>query len=160
MDDSILISIKKTLGIDADADAFDEALMMHINTALSVLQQLGVGSDGGLCVTDNETTWNELLKGDNRLAMVKTYVQMKVRVLFDPPSSSSVLDAMERNMKETEWRILAVTDYGIGSSADGQCVDEVARAEIREHKSDNSIHKTDADIDNAIGEIKRIHCKL
>lgn len=159
--DSILLSTKKLLGIEPEMTAFDDALILHINTALSVLHQLGVGPEGGICITDGSTTWDELTGGDSRLSMVRTYVQMKVRMMFDPPTSSAVMDSMDKLLKETEWRILAVTDYGTGGSgAGGECVDEVARAEIRAHENDRSIHKNDRDIDNAIGEIKVIRCKL
>lgn len=109
--ESILVSVKKMLGIDPDTDAFDDALLAHINTAISVLGQLGVGPEGGLCVSGKSTSWVDLIGEDNRLSMVKTYVQTKVRILFDPPSSSSAMDAMERFLKEAEWRILAVTDF-------------------------------------------------
>lgn len=158
--ESILTSVKKVLGIEPEVEAFDDALVMHINTALSVLHQLGVGPKGGLYITDKNTSWNELIGGDNRLSMVKTYIQIKVRLIFDPPSSSSVLDAMERSLKETEWRILAVTDYGMGEETSQECVDEIARAEIAEHKNDTDIHHTVGDIEKMITDVTTIHATL
>lgn len=115
-DDNILVSIKKMLGIEPDVNAFDDTLLAQINTVISVLGQLGVGPESGLYVGD-ESTWADLIGEDNRLLMVKTYVQTKVRMLFDPPSSSAAMDAADRFLKETEWRILAVTDYSAGGKS-------------------------------------------
>lgn len=112
--DGILVSVKKMLGIEPDVNVFDDTLLAHINTVISVLGQLGVGPEGGLYVGD-KSTWADLIGEDNRLLMAKTYVQTKVRMLFDPPSSSAAMDAADRFLKEMEWRILAVTDYNAGN---------------------------------------------
>lgn len=106
--DSILISIKKLLGITEDCDSFDGDLILHINTVLAALNQLGVGN--GFFITGEKETWTELLGDDSRLNLVKSYVHLRVKTLFDPPLSSSVSEAIERNIKELEWRILVVTD--------------------------------------------------
>ena len=106
--DSILISIKKLLGITEDCDSFDGDLILHINTILAALNQLGVGN--GFSITGEKETWTELLGDDSRLNLVKSYVHLRVKTLFDPPLSSSVSEAIERNIKELEWRILVVTD--------------------------------------------------
>lgn len=127
---SILLSTKKLLGIEPEMTAFDEALILHINTALSMLYQLGVGPEGGMSISGEGETWDELTGGDNRLSMVKTYVQAKVRLMFDPPASSAVLESMNKLLAETEWRILAVLDYGTGSGGDGsKVIDEAATGE-------------------------------
>lgn len=160
MADSILDTTKRQLGIEPDVDAFDDALLVDINTALSMLYQLGVGPEGGLYVSDRNVTWDELFDGDNRLSMVKNYVSIKVRELFDPPASSSVSEAMNRVLKEIEWRILAVTDYGPGGGGGTEVVDEVARAAIRDHANDDSIHQTREDIDARIDNINVIQSKL
>lgn len=132
-EESILGAVKKALGIEQDVDAFDEVLVMHINTALSVLAQLGAGPEDGLYITGNDVTWKQLIGENSLLSLVKTYVCQKVRLIFDPPLTSSVLDAMERSLKEMEWRILAVTDISADSGDVTECVDREARAEIAEH---------------------------
>jgi hypothetical protein len=132
-EESILGTVKKALGIEQDVDAFDEVLVMHINTALSVLAQLGAGPEDGLYITGNDVTWKQLIGENSLLSLVKTYVCQKVRLIFDPPLTSSVLDAMERSLKEMEWRILAVTDISADSGDVTECVDREARAEIAEH---------------------------
>ena len=103
--DSILLSIKKLLGIDALCDHFDTDVIMYINSALSNLTQLGVGPPDGFMVTSNTETWGSLLMDSKKLEFVKTYVYLKVKLIFDPPSSSSVIDAIDRQIKELEWRI-------------------------------------------------------
>ena len=132
-EESILGTVKKALGIEQDVGAFDESLVMHINTALSVLAQLGVGPEDGLYITGNDITWKQLIGDNSLLSLAKTYVCQKVRLIFDPPLTSSVLDAMERSLKEMEWRILAVTDISADSGDVTECVDREARAEIAEH---------------------------
>lgn len=106
--DSILTSIKKLLGITEDCNSFDGDLILHINTVLASLNQLGVGN--GFSITGDKETWTELLGNDSRLNLVKSYVHLRVKSLFDPPLSTSVSDAIERNIKELEWRILVVAD--------------------------------------------------
>lgn len=103
--DSILLSIKKLLGIDAMCDHFDTDVIMHINSALFSLTQLGVGPPDGFMVTSNTETWSDLLMDSKKLESVKTYVYLKVKLVFDPPSSSSVIDVIDRQIKELEWRI-------------------------------------------------------
>lgn len=116
--DSILQSTKKLLGIEPELTAFDDAIIIHINTALSILSQFGVGTESGMSVTDEKTTWSELIGESASLSLVKTYVQMKVKLMFDPPASSAAIDSINNLLSELEWRIIAVTDYGSGGSAD------------------------------------------
>lgn len=103
--DSILISIKKLLGIDALCDHFDQDIIIHINTAFSTLTQLGVGPSDGFFITSDVEKWSDFLPEKPKMEFVKTYVYLKVRLIFDPPSSSSVMEAMDRQIKELEWRI-------------------------------------------------------
>ena len=103
--DSILQSVKKILGIPESTEAFDPDIMMHINTALSTLTQLGVGPAEGFMIDDETATWESLLDGDPRLNSAKTYVYLRTRMLFDPPSTSFLIEAMDRQIKELEWRI-------------------------------------------------------
>lgn len=103
--DSILDSIKKLIGIDFEYDAFDMDLIIHINSSFSTLAQLGVGPPEGFVVKDRKAKWSEFLNDSAKLESVKTYVYLKVRLVFDPPQSSSVIKAYEDMIKELEWRI-------------------------------------------------------
>lgn len=108
---SILQSIKKLLGIQLEYDHFDADIIMGINTALSTLTQVGVGPKHGFTVTGYDETWEDFLGDDPRLAMVKSYVQLKVKMLFDSSSmTASVIDAMNSILAETEWRLTVLSD--------------------------------------------------
>lgn len=107
---SILNSIKQLLGIEQDVTAFDEELKIHINTALSILMQLGVNEDQFM-ITGPEETWEDILPRGANLELVKSYVYLKVRMIFDPPASSITSGSFEKNIAELEWRILAETDF-------------------------------------------------
>lgn len=102
--ESILTSIKKLLGIEEDYEHFDPDIVMCINSAFMVLTQLGVGPPEGFSIVDKETSWPEyILKGN--FEAVKTYIHLRVKLDFDPPSSSALLGAYERRIKELEWRL-------------------------------------------------------
>ena len=103
--DSILVSIKKLLGIAADYTHFDPDIIMHINSAFSILTQLGVGPPEGFRIEDDVKTWNDFVSDTIRLDAVKSYVYLKVSLMFDPPTSSAVLSAKERQISELEWRL-------------------------------------------------------
>ena len=103
--DSVLTSIKKLLGITEEYDQFDQDLIIHINAVLMVLTQIGVGPSNGMIINDSSTTWNDILSDTSNIEAVKTYVYLKVKMIFDPPSSSSVEDAMNRSINEYEWRL-------------------------------------------------------
>lgn len=103
--DSILTSIKKLLGIAEEYEHFDSDIVLHINSAFSVLTQLGVGPEEGFCIEDASTTWPEFLYDDPRLEFVKTFVHLKVKLGFDPPLSSAAIEAINRQISELEWRI-------------------------------------------------------
>lgn len=107
---SILKSTKKILGIPETVTYFDNDLVMHINTVLGILTQLGVGPEEGFSISDSNTSWNEFISDDTSLEMVKSYVGLKVRMVFDPPVSSAVAEAINRNISELEWRILVNTE--------------------------------------------------
>lgn len=108
--DSILNSTKAALGIVPTYTAFDDQVIMYINTAFSTLHQLGVGPDEGFSIEDDMTTWDEYLEGNKVLNMVITYVHMNVRLMFDPPTNSFATTAMKEQMKELEWRINVAVD--------------------------------------------------
>ena len=103
--DSILTSIKKLLGIAEDYEHFDQDLIIHINSVLSVLTQLGVGPSEGFSIEDENATWNDFIPDDKQLSSIRSYVYMKVKLLFDPPLSSSVMESMNRMISEFEWRL-------------------------------------------------------
>lgn len=105
MQDSILQSVKKGLGIPLEDDGFDAELIIHINTALMILTQLGVGPSGGVFITNQEDSWTSVIEGNLDLEMVKTYVILRVKLIFDPPSSSFVLESIKNQLQEFEWRL-------------------------------------------------------
>ncbi len=102
---SILTSIKKLLGIEEEYEHFDLDIIIHINSALLTLNQLGVGPSGGFGVVDKEDKWEDFLEGKQDLDAVKTYVYLKVRLVFDPPQMGYFVDAIKDQCKELEWRL-------------------------------------------------------
>lgn len=102
---SILDDTKKILGIAPDYTAFDTDLIIHINSAFGTLNQLGVGPAEGFEISDNTATWDDFLAGDVRYNSVKTYVYLKVRLIFDPPATSFTIASIERQIEELEWRL-------------------------------------------------------
>ena len=117
--DSILKTIRKmVLGLPINSEdteeevAFDTDLIIHINTAFSVLNQLGVGPEGGFFITGVDSKWSDFIGDDKAIEMVKTYVYLKTKLLFDPPTNGSAIDLIERQCKEYEWRAMeACEDY-------------------------------------------------
>ena len=107
MDNSILNDVKKILGIAADYDAFDTDVMVHINTAFSTLHQLGLGPEDGFMIEDDTSVWGDFLSNDKRLNNIKTYIYLRVRVLFDPPTNGFTLTALREQIQEFEWRLSA-----------------------------------------------------
>jgi hypothetical protein len=105
MDDSILNSVKKVLGIDAEYTAFDPDIIMHINSVFVVLNDMGIGPDLGYAITDNTAKWSDFLGADPRLNSVQTYVFLRVRLLFDPPTVSYLIDSMKEQIREFGWRL-------------------------------------------------------
>ena len=108
--ESILTSIKKLLGIEEDYVHFDADIIMHINSVLSILTQLGVGPSEGYSIKDARATWDEFITDSTRLELVKSYVYLKVRLMFDPPSSSSAIESMKQLISELEFRIIVAVE--------------------------------------------------
>lgn len=109
--ESILISIKKLLGISEDYRQFDDDIIMHINTVFLNLTQLGVGPEVGFTIEDDSACWSDFIDIENsQLHAVKSYIYLKVKLLFDPPLSSSVVEAMNRQIAELEWRLNVAVD--------------------------------------------------
>lgn len=113
LEESILNSIKLQLGITTEYDIFDQQIIMSINTALAITNQIGIGPPGGFAITGPDETWKDFIGTDASAILVnsvKTYVYFRVKLSFDPPSSSSLTDAIERQLREIEWR-LTIVDY-------------------------------------------------
>lgn len=103
--ESILTSIKKMLGITEEYEHFDTDLIMHINSVFMILKQLGVGPDEGFSITGKDEGWADFMPENARLELVKSYVYLKVKLLFDPPLGSAVVEVMNRQISEFEWRL-------------------------------------------------------
>lgn len=108
--ESILISIKKLLGIVQEYEHFDDDLIMHINSVLMILTQLGVGPTEGFIIEDDSATWEDFIQDETKLNLVKSYVYLRVKQLFDPPISSVMVEAMNRQINEFEWRLNIAVD--------------------------------------------------
>ena len=110
METSILTSIKKMLGVAEDYTEFDEDITTHINSVFLNLTQLGVGPEEGFMIGDDTAEWEDFINDSIQLQAVKTYVYLKVKLLFDPPLSSSVTESINRMIAELEWRLNAAVD--------------------------------------------------
>lgn len=108
--ESVLESTKKKLGLAKDYVAFDEDVLSHIGVAINTLEQLGVFAPGVHSVEDYDYTWEQLLNGDGRLNMVKSYIYLKVKTLFDPDQSGFLVTARNDQLKEMEWRLMTTVD--------------------------------------------------
>jgi hypothetical protein len=111
MEESILKSTKKILGLAEDYTAFDLDVITHINAAFSILDQLGVGPEGGFMIEDDTAVWSDFIAPRNQLNLVKTYVYLKVRSLFDPPTTSFLIQATNDHIKEYEWRLNSFREW-------------------------------------------------
>jgi hypothetical protein len=113
MEQSILTSTKKILGLSSDYTAFDLDIITHINASLSTLTQLGIGSENGFYIEDASDVWTDFIPNGTVLNMVKTYIFLKVRMLFDPPATSFLITAMNEQLREYEWRISALRENAL-----------------------------------------------
>ena len=105
MEDSVLNTIKKLLGLDSEYTAFDTDVVVLINAALMILQQYGIVSKEGYAITDATDKWSDFIPSDKMLQGVKEYVYLRVKMVFDPPPNSFVMEAYDRMMNELEWRL-------------------------------------------------------
>ena len=110
--DSILTSIKKMLGITEEYTHFDADIIMHINTVFMILNQLGVGPEKCFMIEDDIPTWRDFIPDGQDLEIVKSYMFMKVKLLFDPPASSTVMQSMNQAISEMERRLNVAVDPG------------------------------------------------
>lgn len=109
--ESILTSVKKMLGIAEDYKHFDADLIMHINSVLSVLTQMGVGPAEGFYIQDENAEWTDFMNDDPKVNFVRSYMCLRVRMLFDPPLGSAVIESINDTIRELEWRINSEADY-------------------------------------------------
>lgn len=112
MQESILSSIKKMLGIAEDYKHFDADIIMHINTVLMVLMQLGVGPVAGCSISDDTAVWGDFLSSSKQLEAVKSYIYLRVKMLFDPPTSGTVIQSTENLISELAFRLNVEVDPG------------------------------------------------
>lgn len=106
MEGSILNDVKKMLGLSEDYDAFDTDIIIHINSILMVLNQMGIGPPKCFTITGETETWSDFDSSIVDVEAVKTYVYLRTRILFDPPSTSFVIEAMNKQIAELEWRLI------------------------------------------------------
>jgi hypothetical protein len=110
METSILKTIRTSLGILPDFTDFDQELLVAINSALMAVGQLGIGPDGGFSITDDTATWANLFDGVSNIEAVKSYIFVKCRLEFDPPGTSFLMDAYNRQLTELAWRLMVEVD--------------------------------------------------
>lgn len=103
--ESILVTIKKMLGLGEDYTPFDTDIIVHINSAFMTLTQLGIGPEEGFQITDANNTWGDFISDNEMIGAVTNYTYLTVRTLFDPPSNSFVMDAMQKQIEQLGWRL-------------------------------------------------------
>jgi len=117
--ESILTSVKKLLGIEESYTHFDPDLIMHINSVFSILTQMGVGPSDGFAITGAAETWPDFAGDMKTFALVKSYMHLKVKLLFDPPLSSAAVESINRQIAEFEWRLYVAADPMGNKSREG-----------------------------------------
>lgn len=110
--DSILDSVKKQLGITPEYTHFDPDIITHINSVFVILHQLGVGPEEGFSIEDNTMIWEDYLDDNAKLQIIKSYMYLRVRLLFDPPASSTHMECAKQQIAEFEWRINVAVETG------------------------------------------------
>lgn len=135
MEESILNSTKKILGLDANYTAFDVDVITHINAAFSILSQLGVGPEGGFSIEDSTIEWGDYVVPADQLHLVKTYVYLKVRILFDPPATSYLIQAANDQIKEYEWRLNVFREDELMPDEEVEYLHESAARSTRLHRA-------------------------
>ena len=118
LDDSILVTIKKMLGLDLEYQAFDTDVVVLLNSAFMKLQQIGVGPVAGFALNGRmDQMWSDFLPADTMLEAVKTYLYLSVKMIFDPPGNSYVMDAMKTEKEELEWRLREQAEFYPGDGS-------------------------------------------
>jgi hypothetical protein len=113
LSESILTSVKKLIGADEGYTIFDPDIIMYINGAMMNVNQLGIGPSEGFSISDKEPKWSDLLGDRKDLEGVKTYVALKVKLVFDPPQAGYLVDAIKEQIKEWEFRLNIQAEGGI-----------------------------------------------
>lgn len=108
--ESILTSVKKLLGIEATDTSFDQEVIMHINSVFTILTQLGVGPIEGFTISDDSKVWTDFTSRTN-IDLIKSYIYLRVRLIFDPPQNSFLVSSIDDQCKEFEWRLTAAVDF-------------------------------------------------
>lgn len=111
MTDSILDTMKNMLGIPLDEEVFDTELLVHINSLIFSLQQVGVGPTPLFVVESSGESWDEYLSDMEELPAVKSYIYLKLRQVFDPPATSYIIESFNRQIQEYEWRLNIYGDF-------------------------------------------------
>ena len=108
--ESILTSIKKLLGITEEYNYFDPDIIMHINSVFMILTQLGVGPSTGFRIEDETSIWTDFISDIEKIEAIKSYMHLKVKLLFDPPTNSAVIESTKRLIDELEWRLNVIAE--------------------------------------------------
>lgn len=109
--DSILGSIRKLIGGIAETESpFDEDLIIHINSVFTIIHQLGVGPKEPFAIVDDSETWSDFFEDRQTINLVKSYLYLKTKLIFDPPTTGVLHEAMERQVSEFEWRLKVAGD--------------------------------------------------
>lgn len=116
---SILHDVKQTLGQEWDDPSFDLDIKLHINSVFFTLQQIGVGPDEGFSIDDETTLWFAYLGDNKNLNAVKTYVYLRLRLLFDPPTNGFLVDSIQKQIDQLEWRLNVETEHGLTPDSSG-----------------------------------------
>lgn len=116
---SILTSTKEAIGIMEECTDFDSQIIMHINSVFMALNQIGVGPSNGFIITDSDAVWSDFVSDDNqiRLDAIQSYMALRVRMLFDPPNGSTIMESYNNQIKELEWRINVAAETIPGGSS-------------------------------------------
>ena len=109
---SILLDIRKMIGPSETYEHFDTDLIIHINSAFMILKQLGVGPEKGFRITGDTEQWSDFVPDEDYLDLVKTYVYLRVRLAFDPPQHGALLESIQNQIREAEWRLNVAVDPG------------------------------------------------
>lgn len=123
--ESVLLSTKKVLNIPGTQDAFDQDILTHVNSAFSVLSQLGLLVEEGVYVDDEALTWADLELPDPWIQLIRTYVFLNTQLLFDPPTTSFLLAARKQQLDEHVWRLSMLREYSIREEESDEDDDEL-----------------------------------
>lgn len=126
--DSILVSVKKLLGIAEENTDFDSDVIISINSVFTVLQQLGIGPSSGFSISDESAVWSDFIPEGEMMEAVKSYVALKVRLLFDPPTNGTIMQALTNMTNELEWRLNVLCDKTRGYKYQEENTDDAIEA--------------------------------